>query len=120
MGTSMTPGPTYGDQTKLAGLKREGGTFGSLVQKAGPGRPAQAPMVPITPYVTPPPEAQIPPEHQALIQKYAEASRVESRWGRLAQAADAGPWVKYYYQIAQQQMFQAAQQLKDQTPNFMV
>uniref|UniRef100_A0A6M3KCH5 Uncharacterized protein n=1 Tax=viral metagenome TaxID=1070528 RepID=A0A6M3KCH5_9ZZZZ len=122
MPETLTPGKTYGDTQKLEGIKREGGTFGELVQKNPAGRPAAGPVVPVTPVVNTEqqaPEPEVPAEHQGLMEDYARALKAAQQWGQMAQAADAGPWVQFYAQTAQQQAEEAAIALKSQTPTWL-
>ena len=120
MPETMTPGKTYGDTQKLEGIKREGGTFGELVQKTPVGRPAAGPTVPVTPVVNQTQaEPEVSAEHQELMEDYARAMKAAQQWGQMAQAADAGPWIQYYAQTAQRQAEEAAVALKSQTPTFL-
>jgi hypothetical protein len=118
-GKTLTPGQNYGDGMALSNLKRQGGTSGAVVQKAGAGRPAAAPMVPVTPVVAQTPQAEVPAEQVNLMRQYAQASVAAARWAQLAQAADAGPWIQYYNQTAQQQLTDLASRLKRETPDYI-
>lgn len=116
---SLTQGANYGDTQKLTDVKRASGTGGPLVQRTPAGRPTAGPMVPVTAVVEQPVQAEVLPEHQAMIDNYSRARAAYEKWAALASAADAGPRVLYYTAIAEQQMEEAARALKISTPDFL-
>ena len=126
----MTLGrPNWGDKVKLNAEKQAGGGFhkshgnsGPMVQAAPVGRPAATPEIPVAPVPAPQnPQTspQVPPQQIALMQNYARARATDTNWAQLASAADAGPWVRYYAQVAHAQLMAAAQALKANTPDFL-
>jgi hypothetical protein len=110
----------YGDITKLqklaSGMKRQGGTYGAMVQTGGPGRPPTS-GVPTVPKVAQQ-QPQVPPEHLSAMQDYAQKQALANQWRALTARPDAGPWINFYARVAQNQADLAAQNLKVSTPDF--
>jgi hypothetical protein len=104
--------PQYGDAARLAqlasGLKREHGTYGSVVQRNEPGRPTEQ---------TQGPAPEIPAEHQGLMAQLAQAEIVRQRWAALAQSSPT-PWIMGMRKIAEDNYQRIAQTYYDSTPNF--
>jgi hypothetical protein len=123
MAGEISAQPNYGDKVKLEGFKKAGGNSGPMIQKNPVGRPAGSTTgmeVPVTPVVNrAQAEGGVPDSHAALMQDYARAMRANDQWSKLAQAADAGPWVQAYAAKARTQLEQAAVALKQQTPDFL-
>jgi hypothetical protein len=109
----------YGDQTRLNSTKLASGTSGPIVQRTPTGRPAAGPMVPVTPVVTQAPQAEVPQEHQALMDRYARALRADKKIQAKASAADAGPLLKFYATLSRRWVKQVATDLDQRTPRFL-
>jgi hypothetical protein len=115
----------YGDKVKLEGFKQAGGNSGPMIQKNPVGRPAGSTTgveIPVTPVVTPQPqtpEPEVPAEHVALMQDYGRARKAYEYWATKATAANAGPNAKLYAREAYSQMVEAANLVKQNTPDFV-
>lgn len=116
-----TPGPVQGDMKALekmaSGVKRAGGTYGPLVQIPEPGRPpgsgtTQSPIQEA-------PYNAIPNEHRQLMQVYADAKRYADLWTAAESDPSAGSWVRMYASVARQKAMDAANNLKQATPDFI-
>ncbi len=124
----LTPSANYGDQVKLASMKQAGGEFkaaqgtsGPMVQSAPAGRPTASPEIPQTAVVgegtSAPPN--VPAEHKALIQKYVDARKAYEILAPKAAAANAGPRLKFWANLAARQVTQLAVEVKSSTPDFL-
>ena len=107
---------------QAGGFHKQRGTSGPMVQSNPVGRPSRGIDVPQTPV----PESarqeqphEVPAEHRTMMQQYAQALSAYERLKNMAEAADAGPWVKYYAEVARQQVEEVAVRLKDNTPSFI-
>lgn len=106
--------PVWGDSQRIqqlaSGLKREGGTYGAVVQRNEPGRPT-------TGQANRPAPAQIPPEHQSLAQELAAAEWSRQKWAQIAQTSPT-PWVQGMLAQAEDEYERVAATFYDATPNF--
>jgi len=111
--------PQQGDAQRLAqvasGLKREGGTYGAVVQRNPTGRPQGSTGTP-APRASKQPQVQIPPEHQQLMSELAQAEATRQDWAAMA-AQSPTPWVQGMLQVADENYNRLAEQVYAIIPN---
>jgi hypothetical protein len=61
-------------------------------------------------------QSSLPPEHAALATKVAIAQRTYMQLAAYAQRPDAGPWTRFYAELAKSQFERAALEAREQTP----
>jgi hypothetical protein len=107
--------PAQGDTARLqqlaSGLKKENGTYGSLVQRNDVGRPSSPSQGRPTQSAQ-----QIPPEHVSLAQDLAKAELVRQQWAVIA-AQSPTPWVEGMLAVAETNYQEVASRFYDATPN---
>ena len=107
----------YGDQKALDDLKTATKPLpisGAMAQKRGPGRPAGSKQASAAPTQS----ADVPPEHAELAAKAAIAQRAYMQLAAYAQSPEAGPWTRFYAELARSQFEHAALEARNQTPWF--
>lgn len=119
----IKPNKQYGDQQALDALARQGSGLkfdkaGPVTERRGVGRPpgaatarppAAQPVAPATP---------IPEEHIRLMEEFARSALVASVWRQAAQDPMAGPWVRQYAKMAEEDYVRKGSRLRDETPFF--
>lgn len=110
--------PQQGDAARIqqlaSGLKRENGTYGAVVQRTPAGRPVGTGG---TPAPRESQQFQVPPEHQSLAGKLAEAEAARQFWETWAQRYP-GPNAQFYLQQAESDAQEAMEAFYGATPNF--
>jgi len=113
--------PQQGDAQRLAqvasGLKREGGTYGAVVQRNPTGRPQGSTGTPAPRASKAPQQFQVPPEHEALGASLAEAESTRVFWEQWIQKFP-GPNSEYYLEMATAAAEKAKEDYYTGTPNF--
>jgi hypothetical protein len=104
--------PAYGDSSKLeqlaSGTKQQNGTYGPVVQKRGPGRPATG-------------QAQqssfrVSDEQKAVFSELAQAEAVRQQWQVVAQQSPT-PYVQGMLEVADRNYQAIAAKAYNITPN---
>ena len=108
---SVNQSAQYGDKKVLDSVKKStqaAPISGAAVPVRTAGRPATGQSQP---------DAVIPPDHQDLFMRLAQADRAARLWQQVA-ATSPGKWSALYSQMAADRFTQIAQQVKDATPDF--
>jgi hypothetical protein len=63
-------------------------------------------------------EENVPPEHQKLFSRLAQSMKAAQLLMEAAQRPDAGPWTRFYADVAQQQYKALAEKTRTETPFF--
>ena len=105
--------PAYGDSSKLeqlaSGTKQQNGTFGPVVQKAGPGRPATGKAPSQSSF-------KISDEQKAVFSELAQAEAVRQQWQVVAQQSPT-PYVQGMLEVADRNYQAVAAKVYNITPN---
>jgi len=119
---SVNQAPAYGDKAALDKLKS------GLTSTPMTGVPTPAPTAGRPPTGSPSPAAggagpqevpqNVPPEHQKLFTRLAQAMKASQLLMEAAQRPDAGPWTRFYADVAQQQYKALAEKARTETPFF--
>jgi hypothetical protein len=114
--------PQQGDAARLqqlsSGLKKEHGTYGAVVQRTQPGRPAGTTGTPAPRASQAQQDASVDPAHLPVMQQAAQAEASRQFWTQWAQQFP-GPNADYYLQQAEAMAQQAHESLYSATPNFL-
>ena len=106
----------YGDATVLDKFRTATKPLpvsGAPAPKRGPGRPSGATAP--APTAAPNGGGQLP-EDVVLAEKVAIAQRAYMQLTAAAQRPDAGPWTRFYAELAKSQFEHAALEARNQTP----
>jgi hypothetical protein len=107
--------PAYGDSKRLqqlsSGLKLEGGTYGSVVQRNPAGRPTGSGQQQAK-------EPAIPGKHMDGARAIAQAEWVNQFWANMAQKYPDSPLIEMYAANAARIAGEKAQAFQQATPFF--